>query len=78
MLTDDERQELFALQWYWGAHYVFSLVDGVWTARRLADPAQVITAGGPGELRNKLRSDYAQVLTANRLAAPMQAEGGSL
>ena len=22
MLTDDELQELFALQWYWGAHYV--------------------------------------------------------
>jgi hypothetical protein len=78
MLTDDERQELFALQWYWGAHYLFFLVDGVWTARRLADPAHVIRAGGPGELRDKLRSDYAQVLAANQLAAPVQAEGGSL
>jgi hypothetical protein len=78
MLTDDQRQELFALQWYWGAHYLFLLVDGVWTARRLADPAQVITADGPGELREKLRNDYAQVLAAHRLAPPVQAESGSL
>ena len=34
MLTDDDRQELFALHWYWGAHYVILIVDGVWTARR--------------------------------------------
>ncbi len=78
MLTDEQRQELFALHWYWGAHYVFSLVDGAWTARRLADPAQVITANGPDELREKRRNDYAQVLAAHRLAAPVQAEGGSL
>ena len=78
MLSDAELQELFALQWYWGAHYVILVVDGIWTARRAAGSAQVITAGGPGELREKLRGDYAQVLIANRLAAPMQAEGGSL
>ena len=78
MLTDDDRQELFALHWYWGAHYVILIVDGVWTARRAAGSSQVITAGGPGELRDKLRSDYAQMLAANQLAAPMPAEGGSL
>ena len=78
MLSDAELQELIALQWYWGAHYVILVVDGVWTARRVGRSTQVITADGPAELRDKLRSDYAQLLAANRLAAPMQAEGGSL
>ena len=78
MLSDAELQELIALQWHWGAQYVILVVDGVWTARRVGRSTQVITADGPAELRDKLRSDYAQLLAANRLAAPMQAEGGSL
>ena len=78
MLSDAELQELLRCSGTGARTTCSSSWTGSGQRGARAGSAQVITADGPGELRDKLRSDYAQVLTANRLAAPMQAEGGSL
>jgi hypothetical protein len=66
MLSNEEQADLVDLTWHWDTVYSFKVIDGVWQAIPVADPAGILTADSAWELREKVRTDYA----ARKSAAP--------
>jgi hypothetical protein len=77
MLSEEDRQALIVLQWHWDGYYKIAVADGVWRAQRLDQPARFITADSARELRQMMKDDYAELVTARHQDA-RHAEGGSL
>jgi hypothetical protein len=64
LLSAADEASLRDLAYHWDGAYSFTVVDHVWTATPLGDPADVLTAESAYELRQLVRHDY-----ANRAAA---------
>jgi hypothetical protein len=60
MLSKEEQSDLLDLTWHWEDAYEFQVVDGVWRAIPAGDPAGVLTADSAWELREHVRTDYAE------------------
>jgi hypothetical protein len=60
MLTREEQTSLISLSWHWEGSYTFQVVDGVWQATPIDDPAGMLTADDPEELRHLVRMDHAR------------------
>jgi hypothetical protein len=63
-MTGEEATALFELRCLWQQAYAITLSEGVWTARRQDNPAQVLTASTATELRWQIRNDYGAWLRA--------------
>jgi hypothetical protein len=58
VFSRDDEDDLAGLQWNWQGAYSFNVIDGVWTATVVGDPATVLTADAADELRQQVRADY--------------------
>jgi hypothetical protein len=54
-VTGEEATTLFQLRCVWDQSFRIECGDGVWSARALADPAKVLTAGSGTELRELMQ-----------------------
>jgi hypothetical protein len=59
-VTGEEASALFQLRYRWQGSYFITLSEGTWSARRLDDPAVVLTAGTAQELRRLMQEDDAR------------------
>ena len=59
-MTGEEASALFQLRYQWQSSYFITLSESTWNARRLDDPATVLTAGTPPELRRLVQDDDAR------------------
>ena len=60
MLTREEQTSLISLSWHWEGSYTFQVVDGIWQATPIDDPAGMLTADDPEELRQMVQLDHAR------------------
>jgi hypothetical protein len=77
-LSDQDRRSLTRLRMHWECYYDIRFEHGAWVAERLSDSGGILTAAGPGELRERLREDHAARSVARDERAGRAAEGGSL
>jgi hypothetical protein len=59
-VTSEDATALLHLRCLWDGAYTIDVTDGIWTARRLDDPARTLTASTAPELRWLLRADCGQ------------------
>lgn len=71
-LTPVQQTELISLAWHWEGAYHFEVADGLWQATSEHDTGVVLAADTPGELREKIRADYASRSRAVSVAADAQ------
>lgn len=57
-LTRSEASELNDIAWHWEHAYIVTGDGDVFTATRVGQPAHVLTAETPDELRQMIRRDY--------------------
>ena len=68
MLTREEQTSLISLSWHWEGSYTFQVVDGIWQATPLDDPAGMLTADTAEDLRHQVRMDHARRRVAKDLS----------
>jgi len=54
----EDQSALNDLQWHWDTAYAIGFDGLTWSASPLSDPAVVLTAETPEDLRHLIRSDY--------------------
>jgi hypothetical protein len=59
-VTGEEASALFQLRYRWQGSYFITFSESTWSARRLDDPAMVLTAGTAQELRRLMQEDDAR------------------
>lgn len=57
-LSREDQSALNDLNWHWDTAYTISYDGDTWSASPLTEPAAVLTAESPGELREQIRDDY--------------------
>ncbi len=72
MLSREDQDDLAGMTWHWGGAYQIALSEGTWRAIAHADPQAVLTGDSADELRDKIRSDYAQ--RTGRKPTPLMGE----
>jgi hypothetical protein len=58
-VTSEEATALFQMRCTWDS-YRITLTNGIWTAWRHSNPANVLTADTPTQLNWQIRIDYSQ------------------
>jgi hypothetical protein len=58
LLSREDEDDLAGLSWNWEGAYTFAVIDGIWRATVVGDPAAVLTADTADKLRQQVRADY--------------------
>jgi hypothetical protein len=61
-VTSEDANDLLHLRCLWQEAYAITLNDGIWTAHRHDNPAQILTADTAPDLRWQIRADYGEWL----------------
>jgi hypothetical protein len=69
-VTSEDATALLHLRCLWQETYTITLSNGIWAARRHDQPARVLTADTPPDLRWQIRTDYGERLRTRSVKPP--------